>query len=355
MRSLVIIGLILSLNLQAQSNLSVSNGSVLAIDNGVVLTISDANLYNEGQLIASGGSLAVQNNDGATIEGNGIFSLHHLFISAINQVDILADFYISNDWNIEQGLVNIYDSEIELGLENGQLLGEDDDSYVYTKGAGRIIKSFEFDRPTNVSPGNLGFEISSSESLGYGELIRSHTPIDLEDGRSIERVFRLSTDSKRQSPIAVKLFYRDDEKPSSITQPTLWVKNELTSLALFTSNNGQIGQSTRYLGGTANADFNLFTIGEEQIDLLVEDTPTAFTPNGDGKNDTFYIPFLESVDKAHVMIFNRWGERLYESSNYLEQPWDGRWKGKVMDPNTFYYKIRLEGNEIIEGQISIIR
>jgi gliding motility-associated-like protein len=54
-------------------------------------------------------------------------------------------------------------------------------------------------------------------------------------------------------------------------------------------------------------------------------SPTAFTPNNDGNNDMF-IPITDGVDSLHFMVFNRWGEKIFESDDFT--PWDGTYKDK---------------------------
>ncbi|MBP9068907.1 MAG: gliding motility-associated C-terminal domain-containing protein [Bacteroidia bacterium] len=50
--------------------------------------------------------------------------------------------------------------------------------------------------------------------------------------------------------------------------------------------------------------------------------PGIFTPNGDGKNDPFYIPGLDAYPKNKLQIFNRWGNMIYEAAPY-KNDWDG--------------------------------
>jgi gliding motility-associated-like protein len=50
--------------------------------------------------------------------------------------------------------------------------------------------------------------------------------------------------------------------------------------------------------------------------------PGIFTPNGDGKNDPFYIPGLDAYPKNKLQIFNRWGNMVYEAAPY-KNDWDG--------------------------------
>ncbi|HLG34478.1 MAG TPA: gliding motility-associated C-terminal domain-containing protein [Bacteroidia bacterium] len=58
-----------------------------------------------------------------------------------------------------------------------------------------------------------------------------------------------------------------------------------------------------------------------------------FTPNGDTKNEVFYVKNLPA--NSSLQIFNRWGSKVYESSNY-QNNWDG---GKVPDGTYFYLLI----------------
>ena len=50
--------------------------------------------------------------------------------------------------------------------------------------------------------------------------------------------------------------------------------------------------------------------------------PNIFTPNGDGKNDVFEIKGLEAYTGSQLFIYNRWGNEVYKSDNYLNN-WDG--------------------------------
>ncbi len=52
--------------------------------------------------------------------------------------------------------------------------------------------------------------------------------------------------------------------------------------------------------------------------------PNAFTPNGDGLNDIFRpVVELELVRQFHLSIYNRWGERIFETSD-AGKGWDGK-------------------------------
>ncbi|MCQ6959501.1 gliding motility-associated C-terminal domain-containing protein [Mucilaginibacter aquariorum] len=81
----------------------------------------------------------------------------------------------------------------------------------------------------------------------------------------------------------------------------------------------------------------------------------AFTPNGDGVNDTWNIKYLETYPGNTVDIYNRQGEKVYSSVGYAS-PWDGRYKGTILPTGTYYYIINPKnGRKLISGNITIIK
>ncbi len=85
--------------------------------------------------------------------------------------------------------------------------------------------------------------------------------------------------------------------------------------------------------------------------------PNAFTPDGDGRNETFKINgrFITSFD---LKIFNRWGQLVYFSTN-LEDSWDGTRDGQDLDQGTYAFRASIvdEAGRQIEkdGTITLLR
>ena len=67
--------------------------------------------------------------------------------------------------------------------------------------------------------------------------------------------------------------------------------------------------------------------------------PNAFSPNGDGQNDTYVIPCNEKYPNASIMIFDRWGMEVWSSSGHYLNNFDGHNNQGVALPDGTYYVI----------------
>jgi len=69
--------------------------------------------------------------------------------------------------------------------------------------------------------------------------------------------------------------------------------------------------------------------------------PSAFSPNSDGINDTWFIHY-QGITEVHLRIFNRWGELIYNYTS--EKPeWDAVYKGLVVPNGTYFYQMEATG------------
>ena len=87
--------------------------------------------------------------------------------------------------------------------------------------------------------------------------------------------------------------------------------------------------------------------------------PSAFTPNGDGKNDVF-IPKGIGIDAMtyDFYVFNRWGEQIFEAHN-KDIGWDGKHKGTPVQVDAYVWLVRTLDNkgkphEYI-GHVTVVR
>ncbi len=83
--------------------------------------------------------------------------------------------------------------------------------------------------------------------------------------------------------------------------------------------------------------------------------PSAFTPNGDNYNDVFEISNIQLHPDAKIYIYNRWGNRIFSSSDLVNNPWDGKYEGEKVPGGVYYYKLDLGSNEeLIERTITVL-
>ncbi len=83
--------------------------------------------------------------------------------------------------------------------------------------------------------------------------------------------------------------------------------------------------------------------------------PNAFSPNGDGINDTWQIASLSSYPDCIVEVFNRYGQIVFRSTGY-PSPWNGTFNGSVLPVGTYYYIITTTHlPKPLSGSVTILR
>jgi gliding motility-associated-like protein len=120
----------------------------------------------------------------------------------------------------------------------------------------------------------------------------------------------------------------------------------------------QNGQTTRGLNNL-NTGWYYFTV--ESCEEIVQDSVfvgltnenpcmltfyTAFSPNGDGVNDTWIIDNIDISpnDNNEIVFYNIWGQEVKTFTNYdnIKNVWDGKNKNGVdLTPGTYYYVLTL--------------
>lgn len=110
----------------------------------------------------------------------------------------------------------------------------------------------------------------------------------------------------------------------------------------------------------ANAESTCVDTTSVTFNISVSDLKVSnyFSPNSTpGVNDVWKV-FYKSLTKYKCVIFNRWGNKVFESSN-PEEGWDGKYKGRFVHPGVYYYSIEATGSDGIKykkgGDINILK
>ncbi|MFK7984075.1 MAG: gliding motility-associated C-terminal domain-containing protein, partial [Saprospiraceae bacterium] len=85
--------------------------------------------------------------------------------------------------------------------------------------------------------------------------------------------------------------------------------------------------------------------------------PNAFSPNGDGINDVLYVRGADGFLSMNLIIYNRWGEKVFETSD-ADFGWDGRFKGKELGPDVYgyYLTVTCPGGVITkQGNVTLLK
>ena len=245
---------------------------------------------------------------------------------------------------------------------------------------------------TGLNANNIDFEWTFVDSVVVNSPIASHT---FKHDGAYEVELRLITelgcydDTVFTFPVDVHPVPSADFIASTyetdITEPEIDFTNLSSEEAVFFSWNFDDGSSSDEI----QMSHNFETVGSYYVELMAEslfgcsDTivkkiyvgpnhdvivPTVFTPDpyaskgryydpNDLSNDIFY-PFAEFVQEFNMMIFNRWGELIFES-NDIAYGWDGFYEGELSQSGSYAYVIKVvfeDGYEVqTDGQLNLIR
>ena len=81
----------------------------------------------------------------------------------------------------------------------------------------------------------------------------------------------------------------------------------------------------------------------------------SFTPNGDGKNDTWGVPELKFYENVRIHVFERSGSIVF-TTTMPDVRWDGTFKGKALAIGTYFWIIEVgETGEVRKGMLNLLR
>jgi gliding motility-associated-like protein len=85
--------------------------------------------------------------------------------------------------------------------------------------------------------------------------------------------------------------------------------------------------------------------------------PNAFSPNGDGNNDYWALPGIALYPDALVSIYNRWGQKIFETKNYANNPWRGFYRDRLQNDGVYVYIIQLNNaeKEVLKGTVNLVK
>ncbi|MBS1613112.1 MAG: gliding motility-associated C-terminal domain-containing protein, partial [Bacteroidetes bacterium] len=122
-------------------------------------------------------------------------------------------------------------------------------------------------------------------------------------------------------------------------------------------------ETTTYKVTAIDGVYGCVATAEAQVQVSTETNvflPNAFTPNGDGENDVLQLyGNLQSIRYFQLLVFNRWGEKVYETNDQFFN-WDANYKGEKLEPGAYLYVMKIvhlnnETSRTFKGSISLLK
>lgn len=144
----------------------------------------------------------------------------------------------------------------------------------------------------------------------------------------------------------------DDARPPNKLQYSYWIDAQAT--VVVQKSEAVDSRGIYYIKGT---DANGCSAIKRVVTALATSMKitNVFSPNNDGINDTWQIPYLQSYPTAKVEVYNRYGQMVFQSSGVYKS-WDGKLNGKDLPVGTYFYIIKLNAQDSpLNGSISILK
>lgn len=342
---------------------TVNTGELTISPNTQFSTVSDLDNKNGASLINDGEAFiyAHFNNDGVVDFTNGEEGLTRFEGTAIQQLsggsvsyfynvlfdndssdtasfELGSDISIANEADFGTGIVKnddfgglivfeddashrgVYDGSHVDGLvqKNG------DDSFTYPIGDKQLFRYAAISAPDDIRD---VFTAKYFFENPVGQTINGETPTSSMAGVITlldTAEFWTLTNDAGMSDVLLTLSWEEGtttpaeiaSNPQSAIHIVRWDENQ----QLWVDEGGLVDVDNKTVTTPLRLDaYGIFTLGRVNESIILDGDVVIYngvTPNGDGKNDYFFIDGIQNLSNNNVQIFNRWGVKVYETNDY---------------------------------------
>ncbi|NUQ24556.1 MAG: gliding motility-associated C-terminal domain-containing protein [Saprospiraceae bacterium] len=222
--------------------------------------------------------------------------------------------------------------------------------YLYSIDGGNTFTTSSF--YPRVEPGNYTVVVQDANGCEYGEFISIPEPVEVQV--EVEAQVRIRLGDSYQINALVNIPVEEIGSIQWSPAEGLSCTDCLTPLATPTQTTTYTLRITN-INGCPDVDRIMVVVDREPAIYV----PNAFSPyNNDGFNDRFVVYAKPNAVKKvnSLMIFNRWGELMYEvydfPPNDPQYGWDGLHRGQMMNPAVFVYWTEVE---LIDGTTVLLK
>jgi gliding motility-associated-like protein len=245
-----------------------------------------------------------------------------------------------------------------FGDDNGSIVINDviggTQPYLYSFNEGRFSSLNRF---SNLTPATYLVEVRDAAGCTFG------TSIVVESPPETQATLSAKTEVTLGDSVVVDLLL--NPSPDSINRISWNVNDSIacdgcTELGFRPSEKTTILVEVEDMNGCIATDIlTLFVIKDDRVYM-----PNVFSPNGDSRNDRFFLQVGDNVERIdNFRIYDRWGMLVFEQTEVpLNDPtggWDGTFRGEPLNPATFVYSAvvtyRDGRTDTLLGDVSLIR
>lgn len=204
-----------------------------------------------------------------------------------------------------------------------------------------------------VGPGIDNSGVSASGAVGPFDINAKQPSINLMNDAFYHNVFRSSGNTNADVAI---YFNSSDGDFETVAQ---WINNEHRDAFFSIESDNLLGlDQVAFRNSVNNFNDDVFTLVNLNLDIVI---PNGVSANGDGLNDFLIIDNIEYYPNNSLMIFNRWGDLVFEAA-----PYENNWQGQSnvsraigndqLVPGTYFYIFKLgENSNPMKGYIELKR
>ncbi len=259
---------------------------------------------------------------------------------------------------------NLIIAEVDVSLMNSTCYGDDNGALMINGVIGGIGPyTYQWSvSPTggislsSLSPGQYSLTVTDQNGCSFTKIFNIIEPIQITVDLGDDRVVGEGD--------SVKIDLITNIIPNAINQIEWGGYDGLTCpgcprLEFIASTSGNVTAIVTDTAGCTASDSMHLTVILPRIVFI----PTVFSPNGDGRNDYFFISGRQNLIKiGYLRIYDRWGNLLFNKIDGTPgvdtDGWDGTFDGKPLLPGVYVYAAELQYedlSETIKGGITIIR